>query len=122
MATTTDRIAKYRVYARLVFQLLGENCTLFLYEYVPRMPAERIENYPLFLPFTDLTNDETTYPGGRYVDVNRQEGDVWLVDFNKAYNPYCAYNDKYSCPVPPRENHLLLKVNAGVMYKQKSNY
>lgn len=122
MATTTDRIARYRVYARLVFELIGDSYVLFLYEYVPKTPVERIEEYPLFLPFTDLTNGETTYPGGRYVDVVRQDGDVWTIDFNKSYNPYCAYNDKYSCPVPPRENHLPLLVNAGVMYKQKGNY
>ena len=62
----------------------------------------------------DDSNGETTYGGGRYIDLTIPSGDILVIDFNKAYNPYCAYNEKYSCPIVPRENYLPLKVTAGV--------
>ena len=67
----------------------------------------------LFLPFTDATNGTDTYGGGRYLDVPVPRDGVVVIDFNFAYNPYCAYNDNYSCPVPPRENHLDIPVAVG---------
>ena len=70
-------------------------------------------NY-LFVPITDLTNGEETYGGGRYIDLRGPLGKVVELDFNKAYNPYCAYGGKYSCPIPPIENHLGLRIEAGV--------
>ena len=69
----------------------------------------------LFIPFKDLSNGEATYGGGRYMDIRMDDiknGELML-DFNKAYNPYCAYSDGYNCPVPPVENHLETEVNAG---------
>ncbi|MCK5678470.1 MAG: DUF1684 domain-containing protein, partial [Flavobacteriaceae bacterium] len=71
------------------------------------------EDY-LFLPFTDKTNGESTYGGGRYLDLKIPDGDTTVIDFNKAYNPYCAYNHKYSCPIPPKANQLDVEINAGV--------
>ncbi len=71
------------------------------------------ENY-LFLPFTDLTNGNGTYGGGRYIDLEIPKGDTMVIDFNKSYNPYCAYNGKYSCPIPPKENDLNIAIKAGV--------
>ena len=68
----------------------------------------------LFLPFTDLTNGEATYAGGRYIDLAIPDGDTLIIDFNKSYNPYCAYNKKYSCPIVPKVNHLEIDINAGV--------
>ena len=76
------------------------------------MTAE-YEDY-LFLPFTDKTNGDSSYGGGRYLDLKLPEGDSIIIDFNQAYNPYCAYNDKYSCPVPPKSNNLDIEVLAGV--------
>lgn len=69
----------------------------------------------LFVPFTDLTNGHDTYGGGRYLDVPIPEPDAREItlDFNAAYNPYCAYNNDYSCPVPPAENRLQIAVPAG---------
>jgi uncharacterized protein (DUF1684 family) len=67
----------------------------------------------LFIPFNDLTNGKETYGGGRFLDVYENGGKVLIIDFNLAYNPYCAYNHKYSCPVPPESNYLNLKIKAG---------
>ena len=69
----------------------------------------------LFIPFTDLTNGHETYGGGRYLDAplpKRNETEIQL-DFNRAYNPYCAYNNAYSCPVPPADNRLTVAIPAG---------
>jgi uncharacterized protein (DUF1684 family) len=68
----------------------------------------------LFLPFSDATNGNETYSGGRYIDLRIPTSDSVLIDFNKAYNPYCAYNPKYSCPIVPKQNRLPIPVRAGV--------
>ncbi len=66
-----------------------------------------------FLPFRDATAGKTTYPAGRYLEIENN-GDVTItLDFNRAYNPYCAYSDRYSCPLPPQENHLPIAIEAG---------
>ncbi|MFT4770764.1 MAG: hypothetical protein ACI9D1_000789, partial [Cryomorphaceae bacterium] len=67
----------------------------------------------LFVPFTDASNGFGTYEGGRYLEMELPETDSVLVDFNIVYNPYCAYSDRYSCPVPPRENDLEVRILAG---------
>jgi|TARA_B110000263_G_scaffold239147_1_gene241095 uncharacterized protein (DUF1684 family) len=68
---------------------------------------------PLFLPFRDGTSGKETYPVGRYLEVHiLEDGDLWL-DFNYAYNPYCAYNDNWACPIPPSENRLTMPIRAG---------
>ena len=63
--------------------------------------------------FKDLTNGHTTYGGGRYAHLTREDDGMYVVDFNNAYNPYCAYNPTYICPLPPRQNHLDFAVEAG---------
>ena len=68
----------------------------------------------MFLPFTDLTNGEETYEGGRYIELEIPDKNYIVIDFNKAYNPYCAYNYIYSCPIPPEENDLKIEIKAGV--------
>jgi len=74
---------------------------------------EGYEDY-LFLPFTDATNGNETYGGGRYIDLSIPNGDQIVIDFNKAYNPYCTYNKKYSCPIVPSQNALDIEIFAGV--------
>ena len=66
-----------------------------------------------YIPFTDLTNGEETYGAGRYLDFKIPESEKVIIDFNLAYNPYCAYNHSYSCPIPPKENNLNIKIEAG---------
>jgi len=70
----------------------------------------------LFLPFNDTTNGADSYGGGRYIDLKipSEESKTIRIDFNKSYNPYCAYNAKYSCPIPPKENDLPIAILAGV--------
>lgn len=73
----------------------------------------------LFLAFGDLTNDHTTYGGGRYIDLKfSEQAEKITLDFNRAYNPYCAYRANYSCPLPPAENYLNIAIEAGEMQYQ----
>ena len=113
MATTTGRPAIYQKYALLSFNLKGYNHQLYVYESHRLKSMEGYEDY-LFLPFSDESNGGESYGGGRFISLRKVESDSILIDFNKAYNPYCAYNHKYSCPIPPKENHLNIKVLAGV--------
>lgn len=113
MATTTGRPAIYQKYALLKFKLKGKNDQLYVYESHRLKSMEGYEDY-LFLPFSDESNGQESYGGGRFISLSKVKSDSILVDFNQAYNPYCAYNPKYSCPIPPKENHLNIKVLAGV--------
>mgnify|MGYP003151278659 FL=1 len=113
MQTTTDRVSNERVYGIVSFELQGKTFELAVYQGQDLMTKAGFEDY-LFLPFMDHTNGETTYGGGRYIDLRIPENDTMLIDFNKAYNPYCAYDEKYSCPIVPRNNYLDIKVEAGV--------
>jgi uncharacterized protein (DUF1684 family) len=67
----------------------------------------------LFVPFADLTSGEDTYKGGRYLDLDRTATGLYDLDFNLAYHPYCVFNPSYDCPVPPRENRLLVAIRVG---------
>jgi len=104
----------FRPVARLHFQLSGQDLSLTVYRYVQH-PALGQANTPLFLPFRDLSNGESTYGGGRYLDLDASllEQDSFILDLNLAYNPLCAYADGFNCPIPPRENHLPVAVEAG---------
>lgn len=114
MKTSTEREPKYQRVGILHFILDGKAGELTVYRNIDLSRLDDYRNY-LFVPFTDLTNGETTYEGGRYLDLEGPlEGTVEL-DFNRAYNPYCAYGGRYSCPIPPRENHLEVAVRAGVL-------
>ena len=71
----------------------------------------------LFVPFMDLTSGSETYPAGRYLDLDRTRTGIYLIDFNRAYNPYCYYNPTYDCPYPPRANRLQVPIRAGEKVK-----
>lgn len=118
METTTDRLPEYVQYGVLKFTLKGEAYQLKIYQNINLIQQQGFKNY-LFLPFLDDTNGETSYAGGRYIEARIPDGDTMIIDFNKAYNPYCAYNEKYSCPIVPRENYLATKVEAGVKAFEK---
>ncbi|NNC46044.1 MAG: DUF1684 domain-containing protein [Winogradskyella sp.] len=113
MKTTTDRLSKERVYGILSFNFKGKSFSLKVYQSEEQLNTEGQEN-DLFLPFLDNTNGNTTYGGGRYMNLKIPTGDSIQLDFNTAYNPYCAYNEKFSCPIVPRENYIDLEVTAGV--------
>ena len=113
MKTTTARLPVYKKYGELHFTFEGNEYKLNVYQNLDLIKKEGYEDY-LFLPFTDTTNGEETYIGGRYIDCRIQKELEWTIDFNKAYNPYCAYNYKYSCPIVPIENDLPIAIKAGV--------
>ena len=113
MQTTTSRVSDERIYGVLTFELKGQTHQLNIYQGKDLMSTEGFEDY-LFLPFLDNTNGESTYGGGRYIDMKIPNANTVEIDFNRAYNPYCAYNEKYSCPIVPRENYLDIEVRAGV--------
>ncbi|MGZ0017257.1 DUF1684 domain-containing protein [Yeosuana sp. AK3] len=113
MKTTTDRLPEYVKFGILEFFLNDEIFQLNVYQNQELIKDEGFEDY-LFLPFSDETNGLESYGGGRYIDLRIQESNTVVIDFNTAYNPYCAYNDKYSCPIVPRENYLKTRIEAGV--------
>ncbi len=116
MPTTTDRKSAEVVYGLAHFSLNGQHFRLEIYR-SPELDSD-VEDY-LFLPFLDATNGNSTYGGGRYIDLSVPRGDSLIIDFNKAYNPYCVYNPKYSCPIVPRVNTLDTKIRAGMKAFQK---
>lgn len=113
MQTSTDRMPIYVKYGELYFSLKGERFKLNVYQNQELVEDPEYVDY-LFLPFTDLTNGRQTYGGGRYIDFRIPELNKVKLDFNRAYNPYCAYSGRYSCPVPPQENALDIEISAGV--------
>lgn len=113
MKTTTERAPLYLKYGTISFLLKGEYFQLNVYQNVELSKRKGFKKL-LFLPFSDLTSGNETYIGGRYIDVEIPKGETMIVDFNQAYNPYCAYNYKYSCPLVPLENDLITTINAGV--------
>lgn len=115
MPTSTDRKPLYVKYAEVHFELDGQKLKLDVFQNVEMSRIPLYKN-SLFLPFTDLTSGNTTYGGGRYLDLTIPETEVMYIDFNMAYNPYCAYNYKYSCPIPPPQNDLNVEIKAGVKF------
>lgn len=117
MQTNTGDIRPFRRYGRFTFTVAGEEASLTIY-------SDRA-GQDFFMPFKDATNGQETYGAGRYLDNHRPgleqiDDDRFYVDFNYAYNPYCAYSPDYSCPLPPRENWLQVPVRAGEKDYKKS--
>lgn len=112
--TYSGKEKKYLRFAEAHFKINGTPVKLTLFKSVALMDNPKYADY-LFLPFTDPTNDEETYGGGRYLDLKRSDikGNQLTIDFNLAYNPYCAYSEGYNCPIPPSENALLIPIKAG---------
>jgi uncharacterized protein (DUF1684 family) len=112
--TSSGDMKTYMVFGQFIFRINGKKQKLNVYRSLALMRNPLYKDY-LFIPFKDLTNGEETYGGGRYIDLRMKEleGDeIWL-DFNRAYNPYCAFSAGYSCPIPPIENHLKVAIRAG---------
>lgn len=117
--TSSGKVKVYRPYAVAQFEIEGQKLELTLYQSMDLMKKEEYKDY-LFLPFRDATNDDTTYGGGKYIDLRIPKGrqNRILIDFNKSYHPYCAYNAyDYSCPIVPAKNKLPISIKAGVMYE-----
>ena len=105
----------YRVYGIIHFTINDTAVTLNVYQSQDLMASSQYKDH-LFIPFTDATSGQETYESGRYIDLEIKDitNDKVLVDFNKAYNPYCAYvSGKFNCPIPPAENRLAVAITAG---------
>jgi uncharacterized protein len=112
MPTSTGTQRKMRRVGALEFSIKGQPLTLTAF-----VEADARDLNRLFVPFNDLTSGTETYPGGRYMDLDRTATDIYEVDFNRAYHPYCYYNATYECPYPPPENRLKVPVRAGERLK-----
>jgi uncharacterized protein (DUF1684 family) len=103
MQTTTGDIQVYERYGKFKFNVDGQSAELTIYH----------SNTGYFLPFVDSLARKDTYPAGRYLEPEELGNNRFRVDFNMAYNPYCAYNEYWSCPLTPFENHIKLPIRAG---------
>lgn len=112
MKTSTERLPEYSLYGVVNFSHNGKDYSLNVYQNIELVKKPGYEKH-LFIPFNDKTNGKETYGGGRFMDLTETGSDTLVVDFNLAYNPYCAYNHKYSCPIPPESNNLNIKIQAG---------
>jgi uncharacterized protein (DUF1684 family) len=106
--TSTGQRRDMRRIGTLRFILQNRELTLTAF-----MDANENDMRRLFVPFGDLTNGPETYPGGRYLDLERTASGAYDLDFNRAYHPFCVYNPAYDCPYPPRENRLPIPLRAG---------
>jgi uncharacterized protein (DUF1684 family) len=103
MQTSTGDVQAYRRFGRFHFVVDGEPVSLVIY----------VNEQGYFLPFADALAGQETYPAGRYLEPELLPNGLFRVDFNLAYNPYCAYNDRWSCPLTPPENRLKVAIRAG---------
>ena len=107
MPTSTGTLRKYQQVGAIEFVLQGQPMTLGAFVEDGQQLTQ------LFVPFADLTTGKETYPAGRYLDLHPTASGLYTLDFNRAYNPYCAYNSKYECPFPPPSNRLKVAIRAG---------
>jgi hypothetical protein len=112
MPTSTGTERDMRRVGTLEFSLKGQPLKLAAFIEVGAKDLNR-----LFVPFTDATTGTETYPGGRYLDLDRTATNLYDLDFNRAYNPYCYFNATYECPYPPAESRLKVPVAAGEKVK-----
>jgi uncharacterized protein (DUF1684 family) len=103
MQTSTGDVQVYEKFGKFRFKVEGDEAELTIYQ----------SEHGFFLPFVDSLANLETYPAGRYLEPEPLPGGHFLVDFNVAYNPYCAYNEMWSCPITPAENRLKVAVRAG---------
>ena len=113
MKTSGHKTPEYRRYGIYKFEIKGKPYELTVLQNKKNMSSPIYKNH-LFLPFQDLTSGDTTYGGGRYIDMRIPKGNKVIIDFNLSYNPYCAYTDGYNCPIPPAENRLDVAIEAGI--------
>lgn len=107
--TNKGELRDYILFAKAVVEYKGEKDTLNLYQ----EPVFNQEFKKIFIPFSDESNYEGSYPSGRYLDASLESDEYIILDFNLSYNPYCAYSEDFICPLPPKENHLRFAVEAG---------
>jgi len=114
LPTYSGMTRTYRKWGDAYFKWGEDSVRLSLFENIKLRTIPEYTDY-LFLPFTDNTNDITTYGGGRYLDLSKkdtEDGSI-TIDFNRCYNPWCAFSDGFNCPIPPAENYLPYSIEAG---------
>ena len=123
MKTSGNGKDHYFKYGKISFTIKGTSLHLFVYQSKDLMKSKDYADY-LFVPFTDLTTGDKTYGSGRYLDLTIPQiiNNTLLIDFNKSYNPYCAYSTEYHCPIPPKENRLPIAIKAGEMNFGKATH
>lgn len=114
MKTSANTLQHYFKYGKLNFTLSGMACFLYVYQSKELMKTAKYKDY-LFVPYTDATTGDESYGSGRYLEfyIPEIKNNTLQLDFNKAYNPYCAYAKGFHCPIPPKENNLPIAVKAG---------
>ena len=120
MITSSGKSKEAQKYACLRFTLNGKEYQLYTYQLLQLKEKTATAN-DLFLPFIDRTCGKESYGGGRYIDllITDIHNNKIEIDFNKAYNPYCAFTTGYNCPIPPRENTLPIAIKAGEKYRKE---
>ena len=114
--TSSGKSKTYKAYGTADFILDGKKYELTIYQSQDLIKIAEYKDH-LFLPFGDLTNNEETYGGGKYLDLKIPKTDQIILDFNQSYQPFCAYNAyDYSCPIVPQQNKLPVRIEAGVKY------
>ena len=103
MQTSTGSVQHYQRFGKFSFLVEGQTAELMIYR----------GEHGFFLPFVDSLAGSETYPAGRYLEPDPLPGGRFFIDFNLAYNPYCAYNEMWSCPITPAENRLKAPIRAG---------
>jgi len=114
MPTSTGQLRDMEQVGALTFTLRGRVMSLAAFVEAGDPPNR------LFVPFTDLTSGTETYPAGRYLELSRNATGIYTIDFNRAFHPYCYYNDSYDCPYPPPSNRLPIPVRAGEKLAQSN--
>lgn len=105
IGTNRGDLREYIRYGYFEFTVAGKECKLDVF----KMPGTT----HLFVPFRDVTSGKETYGAGRYIELEQNRTGIYTLDFNLAFNPYCAYNESYSCPLPPEQNTLKVEIRAG---------
>ena len=112
MPTNTERTPNYRIYGFFDFKIHDTICRLTAFQNMDFKDDPEWGGY-LFVPFSDKTSGNESYGAGRYIDIKIPAEENVFLDFNEAYNPYCAYSDRWSCPLVPFENYLEVRIPAG---------
>lgn len=115
MPTSAGVAKKFQVYGYLVVIIEDKNFSVMTYKRIwPEGSPHKPDHETLFIPFMDMTTGNSTYGGGRYMDIEiPADGDMVVLDFNTCYNPYCAYGTGFSCPIPPPNSFIKAEVTAG---------
>jgi uncharacterized protein (DUF1684 family) len=105
IGTSKGDIRQYRLFGKFPFEIDDQSLALHIFQ--------SLDETHFFVPFIDETANKETYGAGRYLELEKEGPESWVLDFNLAYNPFCAYNDSWSCPLVPPINRLPVRVEAG---------